>query len=78
MTGQAEIARPSILSGRQIAMLAMVGSAACWGLATVMSRDLLSAVSPLRLLVVQLMASVMVLLLLAAPRFPWRYRGNRG
>lgn len=74
MTGQADTIKQPILPGRQIAILAMIGSAACWGLATVMSRDLLSEISPLQLLVVQLTASVMALLLLAAPRFPWRYQ----
>jgi len=56
-----------------IAVLAMVGSAACWGGATVMSRDLLEHFSPPGLLLVQLVASVLMLLLLALPQRPWRY-----
>jgi len=56
-----------------IAILAMVGSAACWGGATVMSRDLLAHFSAPGLLLVQLIASVLMLLLLALPHRPWRY-----
>ena len=55
----------------------MLGSAACWGLATVMSRDLLSSMSSARLLVLQLAGSVLFLLVLSAPAFPWRYRDRR-
>jgi len=56
-----------------IAMLAMIGSAACWGFATVMSRDLLSSFTAPLLLLVQLIASVLTLLLLSMPHKPWRY-----
>jgi len=56
-----------------VAVLAMVGSAACWGGATVMSRDLLEHFSPPGLLLVQLVASVLMLLLLALPQRPWRW-----
>jgi len=56
-----------------IAILAMIGSGTCWGLATVMSRDLLTDFSPPGLLLVQLIASVLTLLLLALPQRPWRY-----
>jgi len=58
---------------KRIAVLAMIGSAACWGGATVMSRDLLAHFSPPGLLLVQLTASVLTLLLLALPHRPWRY-----
>lgn len=51
--------------GSMTAVLAMVGSAACWGLATVMSRDLLNHMQPTTLLVLQLSASVLFLLALA-------------
>lgn len=61
---------------RRVAGLAMIGSAACWGSATVMSRDLLVSMTSIQLLLVQLMASVCVLLALAAPRFPWTYRSR--
>jgi drug/metabolite transporter (DMT)-like permease len=44
----------------------MIGSAACWGFATVMSRDLLDSMPSASLLVVQLCASVAVLWALAA------------
>jgi len=53
--------------------MAMIGSAACWGGATVMSRDLLDSFQAPTLLVVQLVASVAVLLLLSLPHRPWRY-----
>ncbi|KXU35208.1 hypothetical protein AXK12_05755 [Cephaloticoccus capnophilus] len=56
-----------------IATLAMIGSAACWGFATVMSRDLLNSFTAPLLLVVQLIASVLTLLLLSMPHKPWRY-----
>ncbi|MDI6837131.1 DMT family transporter [Ciceribacter thiooxidans] len=61
---------------RWIAVSAMIGSAACWGFATVMSRDLLDTMSSSALLVVQLTASVAALLLLAIPNAPWRYRSS--
>jgi drug/metabolite transporter (DMT)-like permease len=59
--------------GRLVAILAMIGSAACWGGATVMSRDLLTQIQAPTLLVIQLAASVTVLLLMAAPLRPLRY-----
>lgn len=62
--------------GKPIAIAAMIGSAACWGLATVMSRDLLDSMAPMTLLVVQLAASVTVLLLMAARNRPHLYRGK--
>lgn len=58
-----------------VAILAMIGSAACWGGATVMSRDLLDYYSAPTLLVVQLIASVFMLLLLSMPHRPFRYFG---
>jgi len=58
---------------RLISILAMIGSAAYWGGATVMSRDLLDHFAAPTLLVVQLVASVCVLLLLSLPHKPWRY-----
>jgi probable blue pigment (indigoidine) exporter len=42
----------------------LVGASACWGLGTVLSKDALSSFSPLRLLCIQLAASVAVLVLL--------------
>lgn len=48
-----------------LATLAMIGSAACWGFATVMSRSLLGRMRPTALLVVQLAASVAALTLLS-------------
>lgn len=59
--------------GRWVAIAAMIGSAACWGGATVMSRDLLGHMQAPTLLVIQLSASVAVLLLLALPHRPLRY-----
>jgi len=56
-----------------IAILAMVGSAACWGGATVMSRDLLAHFSPPGLLLVQMIASVLMLIVLTLAHRPWRY-----
>jgi drug/metabolite transporter (DMT)-like permease len=50
----------------------MAGSAACWGLGTVASRDLLGSIPPLELLVVQLAASVAALLLICAIHGTWR------
>lgn len=58
---------------RLIATAAMIGSAACWGGATVMSRDLLYQFQSSSLLVIQLAASVVALMLLAARHRPWRY-----
>ena len=52
--------------GALVSTLAMIGSAACWGFATVMSRDLLDSIPSAALLVVQLLASVVVLWTLAA------------
>lgn len=60
----------------RLAIAAMVGSAACWGLATVMSRDLLTHFTPTSLLVVQLVASLMALSLIAIPERPAQYRGS--
>lgn len=57
-----------------VAILAMIGSAACWGFATVMSRDLLVVMPSTTLLVIQLVASVAALLALSIPHFPWRHR----
>lgn len=56
---------------------AMIGSAACWGLAMVISRGLLDRFTPPALLVVQLTASVLVLMLLAIPEHPTRYLDRR-
>ncbi len=50
------------------AILAMIASAACWGLGMVMSKYTVSAVPPVTLLVVQLLASVSVLWLMTALR----------
>jgi len=58
---------------RMVAVAAMIGSAACWGFATVMSRDLLDSISAPGLLVVQLCASVMVLSLLTISERPGHY-----
>lgn len=55
----------------------MIGSAACWGFATVMSRGLLDTFAPPPLLVVQLTASVLFLLVLAVRERPSRYLGGR-
>ncbi|MGO1506691.1 MAG: DMT family transporter [Microbacterium sp.] len=59
------------------AYAAMIGSAACWGFATVMSRGLLDTFTPPALLVVQLVASVVFLVLLAIPEKPTRYLDRR-
>lgn len=59
------------------AYAAMIGSAACWGFATVMSRGLLDTLTPPALLVVQLIASVLFLILLAIPERPTRYLDRR-
>ena len=56
--------------GALVSTFAMIGSAACWGFATVMSRDLLDSIPSSPLLVVQLTASVTVLWLLAAAERP--------
>jgi drug/metabolite transporter (DMT)-like permease len=58
----ARLAVPS----RTGAILCMVGSAACWGLATVMTKDVLSALPPFTTLALQLIASVIVLWLAVA------------
>lgn len=60
-----------------VAILAMISSAACWGFATVMSRDLLSSMPSARLLVIQLAGSVLFLLGLSYPNYPWRFRSRR-
>jgi drug/metabolite transporter (DMT)-like permease len=67
------IAIESPVHGRLLAMAAMIGSAACWGGATVMSRDLLQHIQAPTLLVIQLAASVAVLMLLAIPHRPLQY-----
>jgi drug/metabolite transporter (DMT)-like permease len=54
MSGHVLATRPS----HALAVLAMVGSAACWGLATVMSKAALAAIAPFSLLAIQLSASV--------------------
>lgn len=51
---------------RSLATLAMIGSAACWGLATVASRDLLEQVPAATLLPIQLLASLLFLAILAS------------
>lgn len=66
---------PGSPRGRRVAILAMIGSAACWGLATVLSRDILARMAPPTLLVIQLVASVTVLSVLAIRERP---RGLRG
>lgn len=53
-----------------LAALAMVGSAACWGSATVMSRDLLDHFSAPRLLIIQLGSSILLLALMALREQP--------
>jgi drug/metabolite transporter (DMT)-like permease len=58
----ARVALPS----RTGAILCMVGSAACWGLATVMTKDVLSDLPPFTTLALQLSASVTVLWLAVA------------
>jgi drug/metabolite transporter (DMT)-like permease len=67
------IAIESPAHGRVLAIAAMIGSAACWGGATVMSRDLLVHIQAPTLLVIQLAASVAALLLLAIPHRPLQY-----
>mgnify|MGYP000861574837 FL=1 len=72
------VANANVVSGRGLlAILAMVGSAACWGFSTVMSRDLLNTVPPLQLLVIQLVASVVALAGLALPHMPRHFRSPR-
>jgi len=63
------------LRSRLISILAMIGSAACWGGAMVMSRDLLDHFAAPTLLVVQPIASACVLLLLSLPHKPWHHPG---
>lgn len=55
-----------VFSSRRLAAAAMVASAACWGLATVMSKGVLAHLPPFTLLVVQLAASVGFLWLVVA------------
>ncbi len=50
---------------RAVAVAAMIGSAACWGLATVMTKSALSEFPPFSLLALQLTASVTFLWLAA-------------
>ena len=73
-TTSGSAAQPIWRTGRFKASAAMMGSAACWGLATVMSRDLLSGMTSSALLVVQLAASVTVLVAMSLARAPWRIR----
>jgi hypothetical protein len=56
VTDAAGIRRPGL--DRAGAMLAMVGSAACWGGAIVMTKGELGAIPPFTLLAIQLLASV--------------------
>lgn len=58
---------------RRAAITCMIASAACWGLATVMSRDLLASLSAPGLLVVQLAASLIFLSVLTARERPTRH-----
>ncbi|MDR6233330.1 DMT family transporter [Pseudomonas oryzihabitans] len=51
---------------RTLAALALVGSAACWGLATVASRSLLERLPSTTLLLIQLPASMLLLTILAS------------
>lgn len=67
------VAIESPVPGRLLAIAAMIGSAACWGGATVMSRDLLAHIQAPTLLVIQLAASVAVLMLMAIPHRPLQY-----
>lgn len=55
------LAAPAAAEGRALAIAAMIGSAAAWGGATVMTKGLLETVPPFTLLAVQLTASVAVL-----------------
>jgi drug/metabolite transporter (DMT)-like permease len=59
MTDAARVQGPG--SDRALAVAAMVGSAACWGGATVMTKGALAAIPPFTLLALQLTASVAVL-----------------
>jgi drug/metabolite transporter (DMT)-like permease len=52
---------PRLDPNRNLAIAAMVGSAACWGAATVMTKGALEAIPPFTLLSVQLASSVAVL-----------------
>jgi drug/metabolite transporter (DMT)-like permease len=65
--------------GRILASAAMLGSAAAWGSATVLTKDVLEVVPPLTLLVLQLTASVGALAaaLLVQGRRPRRDRAAR-
>lgn len=58
---------------RRVAIAAMIASAACWGIATVMSRDLLASLSAPGLLVVQLVASLAFLSVLTVRERPARH-----
>jgi len=72
--------RPAL--SRRLAVAAMIGSAACWGGATVMTKGALAAFDPFVLLVIQLSSSVSALWLavvLTATRLPgWRSMGRAG
>lgn len=70
MTDNMDSVQTNWRAGRPVATAALIGSAACWGFATVMSRDLLNSMAPLTLLVIQLAGSVTLLLLLAAADLP--------
>lgn len=62
-------------SPRLGAVLCMIGSAACWGLATVLTKDILGTLPPFTTLVLQLSASVSALwlaFLLSRQRLPPR------
>ena len=59
MTDAGRVPGPGV--GRAIAVAAMVGSAACWGGATVMSKGALAVFPPFTLLAIQLSASVTAL-----------------
>jgi drug/metabolite transporter (DMT)-like permease len=59
MTDAARVQGPGL--DRLVAVAAMVGSAACWGGATVMTKGALAAIPPFTLLSIQLTASVTVL-----------------
>lgn len=65
-----------------IAVAAMLGSAACWGGATVMTKGALEAFDPFILLAIQLVASVTALwtavLLTSTPLLAWRPMARAG
>lgn len=58
---------------RRVAVGAMIASAACWGGATVMSRDILASLSAPGLLVVQLVASLAFLSVLTVRERPMQH-----